>query len=62
MVFEVPHDAVYITDIRGRVTFTNAAFERLTGYTGDEVFGQFATLFFPSEGPPSGGGKAAARR
>jgi PAS domain S-box-containing protein len=49
--FETPHDAFYIVDTAGRVTFANAVFAALTGYQAEEVFGQPASLFYPPEAP-----------
>ena len=33
-------DSVIVTDVAGRITYVNASFERLTGYSRDEVIGR----------------------
>ncbi len=33
-------DSVMMVDLAGQITFVNAAFERLTGYTRDEILGR----------------------
>ena len=37
---EQAHETIVITDARGQILYTNPAFERITGYTADEVLGQ----------------------
>jgi PAS domain S-box-containing protein len=48
VVTESINDALYTVDADGRVTFGNAALERLTGYRMEELLGQPATLFYAS--------------
>jgi len=38
-------EAVLITDVEARVLYANTAFERLTGYSSEEITGQFASVF-----------------
>jgi PAS domain S-box-containing protein len=45
VVTESINDALYVLDVNGRVTFANAALERLTGYPLEELLGRPATLF-----------------
>jgi PAS domain S-box-containing protein len=45
VVTESINDALYVLDVNGRVTFANAALERLTGYPIEELLGRPATLF-----------------
>lgn len=42
-------DAIHITDIKGRVLQVNAAFERLYGWSSDEIVGQFLEFLPMSE-------------
>ena len=46
IVTESLHDAVYIVDAAGRITFVNAALERLTGYQRGELLGQSSAIFY----------------
>ncbi len=46
VVTESVSDALYTVDVRGRVTFGNAALERLTGYSLEELLGRPSTMFF----------------
>jgi PAS domain S-box-containing protein len=47
VVAEAINDALYTVDVDGRVSFGNAALERLTGYRMKELLRQPATLFDP---------------
>ena len=40
-------DAVFITDRRGRIEYVNAAFERTTGWSRDEIMGESPRLLGP---------------
>jgi two-component system, cell cycle sensor histidine kinase and response regulator CckA len=52
VVTESLPDAVYIVDAAGRITFANAALERLTGYPRGELLGQSSMIFYePSLAP-----------
>jgi two-component system, cell cycle sensor histidine kinase and response regulator CckA len=52
IVMESLHDAVYIIDTAGRITYANAALERLTGYQRGELLGHSSAFFSePSLGP-----------
>jgi diguanylate cyclase (GGDEF)-like protein/PAS domain S-box-containing protein len=44
-VFAHTHDAIVVTDVRGRIESVNPAFVELTGYPEDEVRGRHARLF-----------------
>jgi PAS domain S-box-containing protein len=46
VVTESVSDALYTVDVRGRVTFGNAALERLMGYGMEELLGRPWTMFF----------------
>jgi PAS domain S-box-containing protein len=48
-VTESMRDAVYVVNEAGRITFANPAFERLTGYRGEDVLGRPSTDFFDAE-------------
>lgn len=52
VVMDNLQDAVYLVDADGRVVFANAALERLTGYTKDELLGRPSTRLYPSESVP----------
>jgi PAS domain S-box-containing protein len=47
VVTEAVNEALYTVNVDGRVSFGNAALERLTGYRMEELLGQPATLFYP---------------
>lgn len=46
LVIESLHDAVYIEDAQGRLTFANTALERLTGYQMEELVGHCSAVFY----------------
>jgi len=50
---ELVSDAVYITDAEGRIRYANPAFERLTGYTLDEVRGSTPRVLNGGQHPPA---------
>jgi two-component system, sensor histidine kinase len=45
LIAETTNEAIFITDAEGKITWTNAAFTQITGYTHDEVFGRHPNEF-----------------
>jgi PAS domain S-box-containing protein len=41
---EQASDAIYVTDLQGRMVYVNRAYERLTGYLRDEVVGRTSDI------------------
>ncbi|MEI7803450.1 MAG: PAS domain-containing protein, partial [Bacteroidota bacterium] len=46
-------DIVWVVDERGTIKFVNSSFERITGYTSDEVIGKSSFEFFSREELPN---------
>ncbi len=51
-VVEQSASAILITDTKGRIGYANAAAERLTGYTADELIGEKTSLFQSGQTAP----------
>jgi PAS domain S-box-containing protein len=49
MVENVKEYAIFMLDVRGRVTSWNAGAERIKGYSAKEIIGQHFSRFYPSE-------------
>lgn len=45
LVVKQATDSVFITDPEGRIEYVNPAFEKLTGYTADEIKGKTSAIF-----------------
>ncbi|MBD3671764.1 MAG: PAS domain-containing protein [Gammaproteobacteria bacterium] len=48
-IFEASEQCVGITDTDGRMVYMNPAYERLLGYSQDEMYGKSITTFFPDD-------------
>ncbi len=60
LVTEHTHDAVYLIDLEGRITFGNRRVEHMTGYTLDELIGQSILKVLTPEGIEAALGRRAA--
>jgi PAS domain S-box-containing protein len=52
VVTDTLHDAVYVVDLEGRITFANPALATLTGYRLEELLGQPAVMLYASQALP----------
>jgi len=62
LVTEHIHDAVFLFDLEGRVTFANRRIEELTGYRRDELVGQPLSLVLTAEGARGAAARLATVR
>lgn len=47
--FKYANDGIMITDVEARIEYVNPSFEKLTGYTAQEIIGQFTSILRSSK-------------